>query len=73
MIDAEKVYDKYEVEHNGEYYWRNDLTRLQFHDVVKAMGWNSISEFIDETGIEYDDIKGQYWTVMGSPARVSVC
>lgn len=72
----EDVYEEFEVEYNGEYCWRNDLTRFQFHEVVKAMGWANISEFIDETGIEYEDIKGHYWTVLGSmggPSRVFIC
>lgn len=71
-FDAEVMYEQYEVFHNGEYCWTNTLTRLQFHNVVKAMGWACIAEFIAETGVEYDDIKGRYWMVCGNPTRVFI-
>lgn len=71
-LDADEVFEKFEVEYNGEYVWRNDLTRYQFHNVVVAMGWASVKDFIRDTGIEYDDIKGQYWQVAGFPSRVFI-
>lgn len=68
--ETEEIFERFEVDQNGTTYWRNDLSISDFSKVVMAMGWANNAEFTRETGVEYADVKGKYFTVIGHPARV---
>ena len=69
-IDAEDIFEKYEVDIGGDYYWKAGLAWYEFHNVIRAMGWANAREFEQETGVTYEDVKDRHWMVCGNPSRV---
>ena len=71
-IDAEDIFEKYEVEVNGDFGWKAGLRWFEFHNIIRAMGWANVREFTRDTGCTFDDVKDHVWQVSGFPSRIFI-